>query len=134
MMNFSRRTWWIVLSGGVIGLLADYISVLDGYPEDIFLGFWIGFTLLIPLALLFLILLVRATHLRNRLLIILNSVVMFLAVMFFAFWLYDLRHGPGQISDMYGAIYVFGSVPALIIGIIYGALLPAAQRNREIGG
>jgi hypothetical protein len=131
-MHSSNRAMWIVFSGAILGILADYISLMDSHPPDVYLGFWMGFSLLIPLALLFLCLFIKVTHLRNRPLIISCSAIMFLGVMFFTFWLYDVRHyGPGQISDMYALFYLIGFAPAIIVGIIYGILLPATPRNKE---
>jgi hypothetical protein len=127
-MNSSHRVLWIVISGFAIGILADFISATDVNEKDVFLASWVGFALLIPLALLFISLLIKVTRLRNRFTMILFSSLMFLAVMFFGFWFYEFRHRPYGISDMYGLFYILGFLPAIVIGVIYGSLLPKSSR------
>ena len=119
----------IIISSAGLGLIADKISVSDGH-KNIFLGSWMGFTLFLPLSFLIALKIIELIQPKKtssittfKIVIPLIFAILVVGVMIFAFALYDLRAGPGSISDMYGLVYLMGFIPAIAIGLFYGLLI-----------
>jgi H+/Cl- antiporter ClcA len=101
-----------------LGMLADIISMPDNSNST----FAFGFFIIIPLAVTLLILFLRFFKFKKRLIFVLSSTLAFFLAMFFTFWFYEMRRG-GYVSDMYGLFYIFGFIPSLAIGSIFGLFL-----------
>jgi len=104
----------------LIGVISDLIA-LSG-EKTYRSTFSIGFFLIIPVSVTLLIALLKLIKINKWYLTIPLSILFFLFSMIFAFWFYEFRHG-GHVSDMYGLIYIFGFIPALIIGLLFGLFL-----------
>ena len=104
----------------LIGMISD-LFVLSG-QQSYRSTFSIGFFLIIPISVTLLITLLKLIKINKWYLTIPLSILFFLFSMIFAFWFYKFRPG-GPVSDMYGLIYIFGFIPAVIIGIVFGLFL-----------
>lgn len=117
----KRTTKTIIISSVIIGGIADFISIADGYPKT-FLGFWVGFALSTPITLILLISLIHRLNLKSKFFITLLSTLLMIGNLFLMFWFWDIRN-PGYTSEMYGLFYYLGFIPALLIGLIYGLFI-----------
>lgn len=119
MIILKNKYFGLLISSALIGLMADVVSVSDGYPK-MFLGFWVGFLFYLPLVLFLFLQFLELTKIKNRFAVTFLNIILFIAVMLFAFWFFDTREGSGSMSDMYGLVYILGLVPASILGLVYG--------------
>lgn len=109
-----------VLIAFLIGLISDLIAGSGFRTFRAIFSF--GFFVIIPTSVTLLITLLRIIKINKWYLTIPLSILFFLFSMIFAFWFYKFRPG-GPVSDMYGLIYIFGFIPAVIIGILFGLFL-----------
>src|SRR3989344_8859904 len=100
MERFSNKFVSVLLvSAVVIGVLSDLISLSDkANPNDSYFG--LGFYITLPIFLLLFMFVLSKTKIRNKFLITLFDMLLFLGVMIFTFWFYNFRKG--GVSDMYG--------------------------------
>lgn len=111
----------------LIGTIADLI-VLSG-ERTFWPPFPIGFFLIIPVSAALLLIVLKLIKTNKWYLTIPLSILFFLFSMFFAFWFYEFRRG-GHVSDMYSLIYIFGFIPAVIIGFLFGLFLSVYLKIR----
>ncbi len=103
-----------------IGLAVDGFSL---GAEAIF-----GFFVIAPLTVLVLVMLFEVCKIRNEVLIVLiTTLVSFLAMMFGFFQWIELRGNGGHMS---GLLYYVGVVPSVIIGVAYGFYLARKIRKQ----
>ena len=110
----------------LIGIAADKISTLQADPNDVS-DFEIGFFIIVPVTAALLMVLLRVFRVRKVPVIILLTTVSFVAAMIFGFWFLSVR---GQVVDgTYILVYIFGFLPALAVGILYGIYLSLVTRR-----
>lgn len=108
----------------VLGFLADALSNIDNNAVSglaVFTRF--GFFLTLPAAYLVLVGLVELLRLHRRGFIVVLGIAVFVGAMILTYWFFDFRNGY-RVSDMYGIFYLFGALPALLIGLVFGSLVP----------
>lgn len=99
----------LIISSLLLGFLLD-LRILAGTA-------WL-FSLSLPLSLFFFLLVIHLTRLKNKILIIVLSILSAVACMIATFVLYELRHG--QPDEFWGLVYIIGFIPALLIGLFWG--------------
>ncbi len=113
-MKLKRdRLWYLFILAFLAGGIID-----SGIAEGT-LG-W-RFTISIPLSLFLLLGFISLARLKNKIVIILFSMLSALSCMFLTFMSYEFQHG--EPSCMWGMVYAISFIPALLIGLFLGLYL-----------
>ena len=117
----KNRFWKLIIFSIIFGLILQQIFVWTG-PSKL-RGFnYIGFGLLIPLALLLFIGFLQITKLKNKGLILTISALLFIGVFILNTAIASITFGPSSEMINLGP-FVIGLLASLLIGIFYGNYL-----------
>ena len=122
MNKYFKSSIPSIIAAFILGGLTDIIALSDS-PRGGESAFGMGFFIILPLGLLILLTLIYAFNINNRLAIVILSAIAFFFLMIFTFWFYEQRRG-GYVTEMYGIFYIFGAIPSIIIGVVFGFLIP----------
>ena len=120
MNKYFKSSIPSIITAFILGGIADIIALSDRQGGS---AFAMGFFIILPLGLLILLTMIYAFNIKNRLAIVILSAIAFFFLMIFTFWFYEQRRG-GYVTEMYGIFYIFGAIPSIIIGVVFGFLIP----------
>jgi len=115
--KYLKQLIFLVVTATVIGLLADKISMSDDYDPGRS-DFDIGFFIIVPATIILLLLFFKTFNIKNKTFIVTITTVTFFLVMIFGYWFFEFRRG--FVSDMYILVYILGTLPSIIVGLLFG--------------
>jgi hypothetical protein len=120
-MRLSRKTFSIVVISFIIGLITQLISISSVNYSGSFFSKYLNFTTIIPLYIISLVYFLYFSNIKNKLLIIIISVIFSVFFGELAMIMHLLTGG--EYTEMYSMVFYMMIPPSIIFGIISGIII-----------